>query len=63
MKIFKFFKINFKIFMIIMILCKYYGIPQCINTLNVPTCSQHWLEDGFVETETCSKKTNVLVLC
>jgi hypothetical protein len=30
-KIFKSFKINFKIFMIIMILCKYYGIPQCIT--------------------------------
>jgi len=34
-----------------------------MNTLNIPPCSLHWPEDGFVETETCSQKTNVLVLC
>jgi hypothetical protein len=33
-----------------------------MHTLSVPPYSQHWSEDGFVETETCSQETNVLKL-
>jgi hypothetical protein len=36
---FKFETLNLKIFIIIMILCKHYGIPQYMYTLNVPPCS------------------------
>jgi hypothetical protein len=36
----------------VMILCKHYGIPQCMYTLNVPPYSLHWHVDGFVNPET-----------
>jgi hypothetical protein len=41
--------------MIITILCKHSGIPYCVYTLNVPSCSQQWPEDVFVETGTGSQ--------
>jgi len=41
--------------MFVMVLCKHHGIPYCTYTLNVPPCSLHWPEDGFVETETFSQ--------
>ena len=39
-----------------MILCKEFGIPQCVYTLSVPQCGAYWPEDGVIETETCSQQ-------
>jgi len=38
-----------------MILCKHYGIPQRMYTLNVPPYSKYWPEDGLVKLKHVAK--------
>jgi len=38
-----------------MILCKHYGIPQCMYTLNAPLYRKYWPEGGLVKPKHVAK--------